>query len=115
LSSKNFDFLASSLWPSGTPLNCDSQGNYLFVQYTCEHVPEDQAARYSKVSLIIFMGILISMIFMIWLRMAFQGSKVKALEFDITTLTAGDYTVEMPISSNDYKFWLNADRDGYIK
>ena len=55
------------------------------------------------------------MIFMIWLRMAFQGSKVKALEFDITTLTAGDYTVEMPISSNDYKFWLNADKDGYIK
>lgn len=51
-------------------------------------------------------GILISLIFMIWLRYAAQGSKIKALEFDISTITSGDYTVELPIDSDDYKKWL---------
>jgi hypothetical protein len=58
-------------------------------------------------------GVLISMLFMIWVRASFQGAKIRALEFDISTITAGDYTVEMKVNAEDYKFWLSESSEGY--
>jgi hypothetical protein len=85
----------------------------LFIQYTCEHPEEEMETRYTAVSICVSLGILISMFFMIWLRMSFEGAKIRALEFDISTITASDYTVEMMVKADDYKYWLHVNPDGY--
>jgi hypothetical protein len=112
-SSERFTFTKNDLWPSGVPAGCDTASAYLFMQYTCEHPIEEKETRYHAVSICVCIGIFISLLFMIWLRSSFQGAKIRALEFDISTLTAGDYTVEMKVKSDDYKYWLNVNPDGY--
>jgi len=41
--------------------------------------------------------------FTISLRHLFQGGKIQQLEWDMSTITAGDYTVEMTIDADDYR------------
>ena len=48
---------------------------------------------------------LISLLFVTALQMMFKGGKVKQLEWDISTVTAGDYTVEFEISEEGYRDW----------
>jgi hypothetical protein len=46
------------------------------------------------------------MLFLLWVRYAFVGGKISAVEFDVKTVSAGDYTVEMKIPMESYKKWL---------
>lgn len=54
-------------------------------------------------------GIFIAFIFMLWIRYAFQGAKIDLLDFDVSTITAGDYTVEIKFSSEnkEYQTWYD--------
>jgi hypothetical protein len=47
--------------------------------------------------------------FLIWTRYAFQGSKILYLDFDVSTITAGDYTIEMKVPMDKYKDWLETE------
>lgn len=49
----------------------------------------------------------ISYLFTISLRHLYQGDKMRQLEWDLATITAGDYTVELEIDSDDYRHWYN--------
>jgi hypothetical protein len=44
-----------------------------------------------------------------------KNSKIKQLEWDVATITAGDYTVEFKISKESHEHWYNTiypdDRD----
>jgi hypothetical protein len=51
-------------------------------------------------------GIFIAFLFLLWIRSAFVGGKIGAVEFDAKTVSAGDYTVEMKIPIESYKKWL---------
>lgn len=50
-------------------------------------------------------AILIAILFFLQLRNLYQGSKVMRLEWDMATITAGDYTVEMKIDQKAYEDW----------
>lgn len=50
-------------------------------------------------------AILIAILFFLQLRNLYQGSKVMQLEWDMATITAGDYTVEMKIDQKAYEDW----------
>jgi len=50
---------------------------------------------------------LISYLFMISLRHLYQGGKLQQLEWDMSTVTAGDYSVELKIDSDGYRNWYN--------
>jgi hypothetical protein len=38
--------------------------------------------------------------------MAYQGGKIQNVEFDVATVTAGDYAIEMKIPQESYEKWL---------
>jgi hypothetical protein len=42
---------------------------------------------------------------MLWIRWSFQGAKIDLLEFDVATITAGDYTVEVKFAKEEYNDW----------
>ena len=47
------------------------------------------------------------MLFNITLQYLYKGGKIQQLEWDISTVTAGDYTVEFPIHKKYYQVWYN--------
>ena len=54
-----------------------------------------------------FICCVIAYLFTISLRHLFQGGKIKQLEWDMATITAGDYTVELKIDADNYRQWYN--------
>ena len=50
---------------------------------------------------------LISLLFVLTLVWLFKGGKIKQLEWDISTVTAGDYSVEFEIPADRYNHWYN--------
>ena len=53
----------------------------------------------------VFINILIAFLFTITLRYLFQGGKITQLDWDMSTVTAGDYTVEFMITKENYSTW----------
>ena len=52
-------------------------------------------------------AICISLLFLVQIRRLYQGGKIQQLEWDMATITAGDYTVEWKIKPETYNNWLN--------
>lgn len=50
---------------------------------------------------------LISLFFVLMLQKLYKGGKIEELEWDIATVTAGDYTVEFDIPKHNYYEWYN--------
>jgi len=50
-------------------------------------------------------SILIALLFTITIRYLFQGNKIKKIDWDMATVTASDYTVEINIKKTDYEKW----------
>jgi hypothetical protein len=48
---------------------------------------------------------MISFLFLLWIRWFFQGSKVDLMAFDVATITAGDYSIELKIPKDAYDEW----------
>lgn len=57
-------------------------------------------------SIISCLGVFACLAFMITVYFLKKNSKIKNLEWDVSTITAGDYTVEYKISEDAYKQFL---------
>lgn len=42
----------------------------------------------------------------------YQGGKLQQLEWDVTTVTAGDYSVTFEINERNYRQWVSLDFNG---
>lgn len=62
-------------------------------------------------------AVLISFLFLIMIRYLYQGGKMKQIEWDMSTVTAGDYAVEFPISRENFETWkkMHYDSEGGLK
>lgn len=58
---------------------------------------------------VVFMSGLICLFFTASIRWLFQGQKIKQLEWDMATVTAGDYSVELDISKDMYQHWYHTE------
>lgn len=96
---------------------CQTAESRFFVQYTCVQSEDEQAAKYSQLCLAVSTAILISFLFLIMIRYLYQGGKMKQIEWDMSTVTAGDYTVEFPISRENFDEWkrMHYDNAGGLK
>lgn len=79
----------------------------MFVQYTCIQSKEELEEKYKEMCLICAIAALIPLLFTIAIRAIYQGGKIGRIEWDVTTVTAGDYTVEIAINGEDYISWKN--------
>lgn len=57
--------------------------------------------------LVVATAILIALLFTITIRYLYQGGKMEQIDWDMATVTAGDYTVEFPIEHSSYQNWKN--------
>lgn len=59
--------------------------------------------KYKILSVIATIGLFICLVYLQVIRSLRQGAKIQALEWDLSTISAGDYTVEFDIKSKYYK------------
>ena len=87
--------------------SCFTKGDTrLFVQYTCEQSAENQSMKYNQMCLISGTAILIALLFTVTMRYLFQGGKITKIDWDMATVTAGDYSVEIDIYKENYDEWM---------
>lgn len=84
---------------------CDTKDSTLFVQFTCIQAPADQQQKYSQVALAVATGVVICLLFTVSIRAMYQGGKITQIEWDVTTVTAGDFAVEFTIFKDKYLEW----------
>ena len=79
----------------------------LFVQYTCIQSDENLTMKYNQMCLITSTAVCIALLFTLTIRYLFQGGKMQQIDWDMTTITAGDYSVEFTIDKDVYDNWKN--------
>jgi hypothetical protein len=82
--------------------DCLGRDATLFIQFTCEQSAEQQLFKYEKLSETVAIGCLICLLFTVGIRYLYQGGKIKQLDWDMSTITAGDYTVEFAFERENY-------------
>ena len=87
--------------------SCDGEESRLFMEYTCEQSNENMDMKYNQMCLVSATAILIALLFTITIRALFQGGKIERISWDMSTVTAGDYTVEIEILKDSYDEWKN--------
>ena len=92
---------------SASKTSCNKPGDSrLFVQFTCEQSAENQSMKYNQMCLISGTAILIALLFTVTMRYLFQGGKITKIDWDMATVTAGDYSVEIDIYKENYDEWM---------
>ena len=100
-------FSVDDLFNGSPGAGCGGPTNNLFVQYSCVQSEEEQEEKYNHIALAVATTCLISLIFVVVLQYLYKGGKIYQLEWDLSTITAGDYTVEFTISQDAYQNWYN--------
>jgi len=62
--------------------------------------------RFIAITTVVCIGVLMAMLFLAYTHFADGSSRIQALEFDLDTITASDYTIEFKITKEHYKEWL---------
>ena len=62
--------------------------------------------KYDQMRLIGTTAILISLLYTVMIRYLYQGTKLKVIDWDMATVTASDYAVEIDITKEAYKRWM---------
>lgn len=84
---------------------CNEVDSTLFVQYSCVQDPAEQQVKYEQMALAVGTAFLIAMLYTVAIRYMFQGGKIVQLEWDVATVTAGDFSVEFAIKKENYLQW----------
>jgi hypothetical protein len=77
------------------------------VQFTCIQDEATLALKIDQLALIGMITTFISLLFLVQIRRLYQGGKITRLEWDMATITAGDYTVEFEIKQESYIAWYD--------
>lgn len=102
-----FNFPEQDLWKTQAEKDsCFIPGDSrLFIQYTCEQSLDSQHLKYNQMCLAVATATLIAFLFTIAIRYMYQGGKMKQIDWDMSTITAGDYSVEFTIPRDAYDQW----------
>jgi len=79
----------------------------LFIQYTCEITEKEKEDKYDILALVSVIVMFVSFLFSQLIFFLQQTSKLDAIKFDISTITASDFTVEYEISKSMFDDFLS--------
>lgn len=88
------------------PAECKNGNAYLFVQYSCLQDNETLHTKYRQVSLISCLSIFVASLFIIVIYFVKKNSQMKQIDWDISTITPGDYTLQLEITTDAYNWFL---------
>jgi len=98
------EFVADNLWLTPNP-SCANQLNNVYIQYSCVMNEEQQYAKFVSLCIVVLFGGLTCMLFLLFLRWLHYKGVINQAEWDCSTITVSDYSVELPIRKKSYKKW----------
>jgi hypothetical protein len=90
----------SSIWSTTASSDCGSNNAYFFAQYSCTQSNEVLAWKHNWGALTACTTVLSGFLFLLTLMYLKENGRLKQIEWDVSTITAGDYTVEYEISAD---------------
>ena len=101
--SKLINFSLSDMYnTSNTNSICKNSANDFFLQYTCIQSNAELSSKYNFISLAVSTACLISLLFVLLLQWLYKGGNIMQIEWDLATVTLGDYAVEFEIPAEAY-------------
>jgi hypothetical protein len=85
---------------------CNDDNAVFYIQYSCIQSGAVLETKYKQGTIISCLGIFASLFFMVVIYWLKRASKIKQLEWDVSTVTASDYSVEMEITEEQYTWFL---------
>ena len=91
---------------SDPPPECIHEQASLFAQFACTQSQDRLDQKYIETSIISCCSVLLVCVYLIVLYNFKRSSKLMQLDWDIQTITPGDYTMQMEITDEAYEWFL---------
>ena len=82
----------------GKMSDCVDPRSEMFIQYTCEESATESAYKYKHLSFISCILSFVATIFCLFFFYIRYSSKIAVLRYDVKTVEADDYTVQLMVS-----------------
>lgn len=89
------------------PPECTYKDSSFFIQYSCTQPQSQLNSKYKEVSTIACLGVFVSLFYLVVLYFFKRNSKIQYKSWDMNTITPGDYSVEMEITHDQYRWFLD--------
>lgn len=86
---------------------CTNENAKVFVQFECHQSAEQLSTKRSQAAMVSSLAVLLVCVYLITLHYFKRSSALNQMEWDVQTLTPGDYTAQLEISEKAYNFFLN--------
>jgi len=96
-----------SFYAQPRPSVCTNDNTNVFVQFSCELPPELQQQRRLEGLVIACLGVFIALFFLVYVDYVKSVAKNTFVEWDVKTITAGDYTTEYDIPKAQFDNFVN--------
>lgn len=94
--------------PTAGNEDCGTKSAQFFIQYRCKQHEEDQYEKYNQIAFVTVCVLFVAFFFILYIQYLKQNAKLDVLKYDLRTITASDFTVEMDITKNDWATFLQA-------
>ncbi|CDW85661.1 UNKNOWN [Stylonychia lemnae] len=93
--------------PASVPAQCKNTNAQIYVQYSCEQPKELLERKYRELSYVSCLGAFAACVFSIVIYYFKRTSKLNQIDWDIQTITPGDYTLHYEITDEAYNNFLS--------
>ena len=87
--------------------NCLDINAKLFVNFNCFQDKAVQETKHQQTSIIACLGVLLVLVYLTVLHYFKRASDLNQMQWDIQTITPGDYTAQFEISEKAYTYFMN--------
>lgn len=85
---------------------CTDKSAKIFIQFTCEMNTTQLSDKREQATMISSLGVLLVLVYLTVLYHFKRSSDLNQMEWDIQTITPGDYTAQYEISEKAFKFFM---------
>lgn len=91
--------------PSSIDPTCFTEETKVFVQWTCIQTDTQIYTKYQQLAKVETIAIFIALVFLLNLRRIYHKGEKDFTEYNLETVTAGDFTIEWDIEKKTYELW----------
>ena len=97
---------SSSLYDVDTGVGCIDAQSQFFIQHTCVMSQQQQDAKFRQIAFYSCIAVFVAFFYFLRIRHLMEKVNLDHIEWDLSTVTAADYTVNKVITHEEYNDWL---------
>ena len=103
-----FSFTTYDILSSGSSVSatCSDTNAKMFVQYTCIQSVDQLATKRNQATIISCLAVFAVGVYLTVLHYFKRASDLNQMEWDMQTITPGDYTAQLEITEKSYRFFM---------